>query len=190
MQITELKEKLMTTPETIDLSTIIEIKPYLSHIEKKIVCDNIISASLNQNENGLIICDFYNQKLTTDISIIVNYTNIEISEDEFIEDYNYLCEQGIIKYVLNNMNKDEFNFIEDMVSANINQERKIGNSLESIIAKGINKLTDKLPTDKELKSLSKSLVKDLNKFDWNKIPMLKDMWLTANGKYGSGGDGK
>jgi len=189
MLIQEIKEKLSTL-EIIDLSTIITIKPYLSHVEKKILCDNIINASLDQNEDGLIICNYYNRKLTTNMSIIVNYTNIEINNDEFLEDYDYLCEQGLIKYVLDNMNKEDKLFIEQMVSKNIGQSLKIGNSLESIIAKGLNKIVEKIPDNKELKSLSKSLVKDINKMDWDKVPMLKQMWLTANGKAGSDGVGK
>lgn len=189
MLIQELKEKLTATPEIIDLSTIIEIKPYLSFVEKKIVSESIINGSLEQNEDGLTICNYFNKKLLSDIAFISNFTNIEIGE-EFLEDYDYLCEQGIIKYVLDNINVDDWDFIEGMVNRSIGQEIKISNSLESIITKGINKFTDKLPTDKELKSLSKSLVKDLNKFDWNKIPMLKEMWLTANGKGGSDQSGK
>jgi len=61
---------------------------------------------------------------------------------------------------------------------------QIGNSIESIIASRLDKLIDKLPTDKQLKSLSKSLVKDLNKLDWNQLPLLKEMWETATFKQG------
>lgn len=187
MLISEIKEKLQNG---ISIDLIINIKPHLSHVEKKILCENIINASLDQNEDGLVICDYFNRELTKNIGIIVNYTDIEINNDEFLEDYDTLSEYGIVDYVLNNINKSDRFFIKSMVSKEIEQKVKISNSIESIIAKGLNKITEKLPDNKELKSLSKSLVKDLNKFNWDKVPMLKEMWLTANGKSGSDGVGK
>jgi hypothetical protein len=58
------------------------------------------------------------------------------------------------------------------------------NSFANIIGNKLQQLIDKIPNDKQLKSLSKSLIKDINKLDWDKVPMLKQMWLTANGKSG------
>ncbi|MDD4412005.1 MAG: hypothetical protein PHO58_05915 [Bacilli bacterium] len=194
MLISEIKQRLKSG-EPID--AIIEIKPYLSFVEKKILSENIINGSLDQDENGMFICDFFNRKLVSDIGFISNYTEIEINNEEFLQDYDFLNEQGIVDYVLNNMNKSDRYFIKDMVNKNIRQKIQTSNSIESIaqrgindfkliVEDGINKVVQKLPDDKQLKSLSKSLVKDLNKFDWNKVPMLKEMWLSANGKNKSG----
>ena len=197
MLVSEIKERL-ENGEPID--ALINIKPYLSHVEKKILSENIIKGSLDKNENDLVVCDFFNRELTKNIGIIVNYTDIEINNDEFLEDYDTLSELGIIDYVLNNMNKSDRYFIKDMVSKCIEQEINIGNSIESIAQKGINdlkviieegiaKIVEKLPSDKQIKSLSKTLIKDVNKLDWDKVPMLKQMWETANGKSKSGSDG-
>lgn len=182
MLVQEIKEKLSDS-EIVHLESIINFKSYLPFIEKKLLCDSIVEASLEQNENGLMACDYYNKELSKNIGIIVNFTDIELGE-EFLQDYDILCELEVVDYVLNNMNQSDRCFIENMVDKEIEQRIRIGNSIESIIANKLDKLIDKLPTDKQLKSLSKSLVKDINKLDWDKLPMLKDMWLSANGKSG------
>lgn len=161
----------------------IEIKQYLSFVEKKLLCIDILEDCLIVDENGLLSCDFFKKKLLIDLKLIVNYTDIEFSK-EFMGEYDFLVEQGILDHIIENIPASELDFIDEMISDELDQRIKIGNSLESIIAKGINKIAEKLPTDKEIKSLSKSLVKDLNKFDWDKVPMLRDMWLSANGKSG------
>jgi len=184
MLIQEIKESFKKGKS---ISGIVEIKPYLSYVEKKILCDKIIEESLEQNENGLFLCNFFNKKIAKDISIIVNFTNIEF--EQTIQDYDYLSEQGIVDYVLNNMNQNDKVFIDEMVDKNIEQRIKLFNSIEGILANKMDKLIEKLPNDKQIKSLLKSLVKDLNKFDWDKIPMLKEIWKNANGGLGDG-DGK
>jgi hypothetical protein len=175
MLVQEIKEKL-STPEIIDLSTLITIKPYLSHVEKKILCENIINASLEQNENGLFVCDYYNRELTKNISIIVNYTDININNEEFLEDYDYLCEQGIIDYVLNSMNKNDRFFIKSMVSKNINQKISIENSIESVLAKNLQSLTSKIPDEKSIKKLINDIPKSINKIKPDNMAILKDLF--------------
>jgi len=175
MLVQEIKEKL-STPEIIDLSELITIKPYLSHVEKKILCENIINASLEQNENGLFVCDYYNRELTKNISIIVNYTDININNEEFLEDYDYLCEQGIIDYVLNSMNKNDRFFIKSMVSKNINQKISIENSIESVLAKNLQSLTSKIPDEKSIKKLINDIPKSINKIKPDNMAILKDLF--------------
>ena len=162
----------------------IDIKQYVSYIEKKLLCIDILESCLITDENGLLSCDYFTKKLITDLKLVANYTDLEFT-DEFIEDYDFLCEHGILDYIIKNIPDSELNFIDEMVGCELNQRIKISNSLESIVAKGMNKLIGKIPTDKELKSLSKSLIKDINKMNWDKVPILKEMWLTANGKSGS-----
>jgi len=172
MLISEIKQRLKSG-EPID--AIITIKPYLSHVEKKILCENIINASLDQDENGLVVADYFNRELTKNIGIIVNYTDIEMSE-EFLEDYDFLCEQGIVDYILNNMNKSDRYFIKSMVSKGIEQEIKIGNSIESILAKNLQNLIYKIPDEKFIKKLMNDIPKSINKIKPDNMAILKDLF--------------
>ena len=181
MQISELKTKI---EEGKSIQDLIEVKQYLSIIEKQLIANKIIDSCIAiDDESNLYKIDYFYKKLTTDVSLLVNYTNLEFSEN-LIEDYDYLCENVGIERILNQIPITEVEFILDLVDFELTQIIKLNNSIEGILASKLDKLIEKLPTDKQIKSLSKSLVKDINKLDWDKIPMLKDMWNVANGKSG------
>lgn len=182
MQIEQLKQQIQENKPLIE---IIQITPYLPFAHKQVLCLNVVNSCLEQNDDGLLTCNFFTKKLMQDISILVNYTDFETSEN-LLEDYDILCQDGILELMLNSIDKKEIKFIEEMVDKSIEQTLRLENSIESIVSKGLNKLLDKLPTDKQLKSLSKSLVKDLGKLDINKINELKDMF----GIVGVSGGGK
>ncbi len=186
MQITELKQQIEAGKI---IEELLEVKSYLPLVEKQLIVNKIIDSCIIVDENGLSKIDFFYKYLTTQISLIVNYTSLEFSEN-IIEDFDYLAEYIGIEWIIDKISPIEVCIIQELVDDELDQVVKMNNSIEGILAKGINKITEKLPSDKQLKSLSKSLVKDLNKFDWDKVPMLKEMWLTANGKGGSGKDGK
>lgn len=177
MQIEQIQKQL---EEGNSLKEIIQIIPYLSFAKKKILCDNVLTVSLEYTDDGLLQCDYFTRKLIMDISIIINYTDIEVNQQDILTDYDTLNEIGVVEYVLNNMTRSERFFIEDMISKNIKQRVAIENSIEGILVKGINKLVEKIPTDKQLKSLSKSLLKDFNKLDMSKVAELKDVFNTIN----------
>ena len=186
MLISEIKEKIEAGKSVDDL---LEVKQYLSIIEKNLIVNKIIDSCIVLDEiNGLSKIDYFYKKLTTDVSLLVNYTNVEFSEN-LIEDYDYLCENVGIERILSQIPITEIEFILDLVDCELAQIIKLNNSIEGILANKLDKLIDKLPTDKQIKSLSKSLVKDVNKLDWDKVPMLKEIWMTANSKSGEK-DGK
>lgn len=171
MLVQEIKEKLSGS-EIVHLESIINFKSYLPFIEKKLLCDSIVEASLEQNENGLMVCDYYNKELSKNIGIIVNFTDIELGE-EFLQDYDILCELEVVDYVLNNMNQSDRCFIENMVDKNIEQEMKINNSLENIIANKLDKAIEKLPTNKEIRRIMNDIPKAINKIDPTNLEILK-----------------
>jgi len=186
MLISEIKEQIEAGKSVDDL---LEVKQYLSIIEKNLIVNKIIDSCIVLDEiNGLSKIDYFYKKLTTDVSLLVNYTNVEFSEN-LIEDYDYLCENVGIERILSQIPITEIEFILDLVDCELAQIIKLNNSIEGILASKLDKLIDKLPTDKQIKSLSKSLVKDVNKLDWDKVPMLKEIWMTANSKSGEK-DGK
>jgi hypothetical protein len=161
----------------------IEVKPYISWIEKKILCEQVIDGCMEENTNGIVSCDFSMKQLIKDLKIVSAYSGIEF-EDEVVNDYDFLIQNGILKNIKSRINRDELDFIDEMINCGIKQKIEIDNSLSNIIASKLQVLIERFPTDKQIKSLSKSLVKDINKMDWDKVPMLKQMWETANGKSG------
>ncbi len=183
MNIKELKEKLQNDG-FIDFGEL-HIKTYLPLIHKKILVDNICTDLIEYDENGLAFANEIQKKISISIAVLLNYCNIEILEednmDDVIETLDLLFKTGeyykIEEYIGNDL--DELKWAVETEIENIKLRN---NSLESIVAKGLNKLVEKLPNDKQLKSLSKSVIKDINKLDWDKVPMLKEMWQTANGK--------
>ncbi|MCE5220070.1 MAG: hypothetical protein LLF98_02080 [Clostridium sp.] len=173
MQIYELKTKI---EEGKSIQDLIEVKQYLSIIEKQLIANKIIdSCIVIDDESNLYKIDYFYKKFTSDVSFLVNYTNLEFSEN-LIEDYDYLAENVGIEWILNQIPISEVEFILDLVDFELAQIVKLNNSIEGILANKLDKLIDKLPTDKQIKSLSKSLVKDVNKLDVNKIAELKGMF--------------
>lgn len=179
MQISELK-----TENGEYNGTIIEVKSFISFLEKKILCLNVLENCMDVDDNGMIVCDYFVRKLVKDINIVKQYTNIEISDSDYISDYDFLVQNGILNDILSKIDKDEKTFIDEVIEREIKQRMETVNSFANIIGNKLQQLIDKIPNDKQLKSLSKSLIKDINKLDWDKVPMLKQMWLTANGKSG------
>ena len=189
MQITELKQQIEAGKI---IEELLEVKSYLPLVEKQLIVNKIIDSCIIVDENGLSKIDFFYKYLTTQISLIVNYTSLEFSEN-IIEDFDYLAEYIGIEWIIDKISPIEVCIIQELVDDELDQVVKINNSIESIAQKGINdlkviieegitKIVEKLPNDKQIKSLSKSLIKDVNKLNWDKVPMIKQMWETANGK--------
>ena len=170
MKVNEIKEQL-EQQKTLD--GFIEIKHYLSFIEKKLLCQRIIDGSID-TENNMMICDNYVKKINFDIGIVINYTNIELDEESFIGDYDILCETGTMRYILENMNQDERWFIVDMVDTGIESKLMANNSMEAIANNALGNLIRKIPNDKDLAKLLKAANKEFSKFDISKLKALAE----------------
>ena len=178
MQIQILKERINVLPENQILNMLeilegVEIKLYLSTIEKRIIVDNIINGCIEIDENSIMKVNFFNKKLISDISLITNYTNLIFSDDNSIEDYDFLSQYKILNHIIKHIDSDELDFIYNMVEDELEQQIIIGNSLESVIAKGLNKLIDKIPDEKSMNKLINNLPKVLNKIKPENLEILK-----------------
>jgi len=178
MQIQILKERINELPENqifimTEILEGVEIKSYLSTIEKKVIIDNIINGSIETDDNSIIKINFFNKKLITDISLVTNYTNLIFSDDNSIEDYDFLSQYKILHYIIKNIMYDELDFIYNMIEDELDQQIKIVNSLESVLANGINKLIDKIPDEKSMNKLINNLPKVLNKIKPENLEILK-----------------
>jgi len=185
MQIQELKERINELPENqiLIISEIlegVEIKLYLSTIEKRIIVDNIINGCIEIDENSIMKVNFFNKKLISDISLVTNYTNLIFSDDNSIEDYDFLSQYKILNHIIKHIDSDELDFIYNMVEDELEQQIKIGNSLESVLSKGLNKLVEKIPDEKSMNKLINNLPKSINKIKPENLAVLKGIFNQQN----------
>jgi len=185
MQIQILKERINESPENhiLNMTEIlegVEIKLYLSTIEKRIIVDNIINGCIEIDENSIMKVNFFNKKLISDISLITNYTNLIFSDDNSIDDYDFITQYKILNHIIKHIDSDELEFIYNMVKDELEQQIKIGNSLESVIAKGLNKLIEKIPDEKSMNKLINSIPKNLNKIKPENLAVLKGIFNQQN----------
>ncbi len=177
MLVQEIKEQIEAGKTVDDL---LKVKQYLSIIEKNLIVNKVIDSCITIDEiNGLSKIDYFYKKLTTDVSLLVNYTNIEFSEN-LIEDYDYLCEFIGLEWIIDKISPIEVYIIQELVDEELDQIIKLNNSIEGILASKLDKVIERLPNSKELKSLSKSIIKDINKLDQNKIADLKEIFSNVN----------
>lgn len=170
MLVQEIKEQIETGKPVDDL---LEVKQYLSIIEKNLIVNKIIDSCIVLDEiNGLSKIDYFYKKLTTDILLLVNYTNIEFSEN-LIEDYDYLCENVGIERILNQIPITEVEFILDLVDCELAQIVKLNNSIEGILASKLDKLIEKIPDQKGIKKIMNDIPKQINKIKPENLEILK-----------------
>ena len=181
MKISELKQQI---EEGKNYKDIIEFISYIPFVKKEILCDSIVDGCIKE-ENGMIICDHYMKQLTTDIMLINNYTNLEFNEESYVEEYDYLCENDIVDYVVGKIKKSETYFIQNMVWKEIKNRMKINNTIEGILNRGLNKLADIINNNldpKKLNKLIKTAGKELRDLDFNKLEGLKGIIDVLEGK--------
>lgn len=170
MLISEIKEQIEAGKSVDDL---LEVKQYLSIIEKNLIVNKIIDSCITIDEiNGLSKIDYFYKKLTSDVSLLVNYTNIEFSEN-LIEDYDYLCENVGIERILNQIPITEVEFILDLVDCELIQIIKLNNSIEGILASKLDKLIEKIPDQKGIKKIMNDIPKQINKIKPENLEILK-----------------
>lgn len=172
MQISELKTKI---EEGNSIQDLIEVKQYLSIIEKQLIGSKIIdSCIVIDDESNLYKIDYFYKKFTSDVSFLVNYTNLEFSEN-LIEDYDYLAENVGIEWILNQIPISEVEFILDLVDCELAQIVKLNNSIEGILANRLQALINKVPDEKGIKKLMTEAQKQINKIKPENLEILKGL---------------
>jgi len=191
MKLSEIKNRIDKGEQLKTLD--IKIKLYLPLISKtlivlgykegKEITNGIIDECIDIT-NSIAYVNHFKKNMSIVCAVINWYTDIEIDEIDIADDYtnyDYYITSGLWNYVKGQLGS-EYDVLINLVDKSIDEELRKYNSIESIISNNLNKLIEKIPTDKQLKQLSKSLIKDINKMNWDKIPMLQQMFETAQGK--------
>lgn len=184
-----LKSKLA---EGVNIESIIEIKPYISITIKQILIDSIIKSSTDYDDKtGLTKINYCNLELFKNIYILQAYTNLLLDNENIINEYDYLEQNGIMNLIYECINEDELFMIDKILNKQIEQDLKLSNSIEGIISNNLNLFQSKLddvinmiPTidEKSIDSWMQLASKTISNFDPRKMKMIKNMMDFANGK--------
>lgn len=166
----------------------LEVKKYLSIYTKQLLIegfsdeedniDGIVDRCVIENDNGYFVVDYFRKQIVVDLTLIKHYSNLELDIDNVnvngkeIDIYDYICENGIINEVKEQINYYEYDKFMDLLNETIQNKLNSENSIEANVIKVKNKLfelVDKVNAQldkfnlKELQKVGKSLIKDLNK---------------------------
>lgn len=160
MRTFELIEKYNNN-DRIDIAKAIEAKPYIS-IELKQHMARLVLNNCTEVVNGNIYIDSVDRYILFTIAVIGAHTNLEFDYDEndersVIDDYDDLCESGLLVKIIDTF-KDDYAACQEvlnMITADIMQysmtiEDKIGQFLDGIhgsVDGAIKLLVDKLNLD-------------------------------------------
>jgi len=160
----------------------IKTKNYLSIAHKGVIIDSIVEECLAYDDSGMLKCDFLNKEISINIQLLLNYSNIELDcqEDEFVEYYDFLDSCGFFDYVIESVDDSEIETISDLLECEIMQRLEIENGLGGVINRNLQNLIEKLPNDKQMKSIIKLAKKEINGLDMSKLGTLQELFLNMN----------
>lgn len=166
----------------------LEVKKYLSIYTKQLLIEGfgdeedsivgIVDRCVIENDNGYFVVDYFSKQIVVDLTLIKHYSNLELDIDNVnvngkeIDIYDYICENGIVNEVKEQINYYEYDKFMDLLDETIQNRLNSENSIEANVIKVKNKLfelVDKVNVQldkfnlKELQKVGKSLIKDLNK---------------------------
>ena len=152
----------------------IQIKPYLPIATKRLICEEIAKNSIIE-QDGMKVKDSIAFTIAFDLMIVQFYSNVDIDEH-----YDEACEYGIIDYIKDNMNQNEREFISEHSYYMIQNEINIHNSIAGVINRQLTKFINIIDKNTSPKAM-KSILKEAQKLDLDKIPMIKQLVETLSG---------
>jgi hypothetical protein len=161
----------------------LEIKSYLSLPLKQLIIKNILSICTIEDENtGIKKIDFSLKQFAYEITLVGQYSNLDVNTKNIVKLYDELKEHGIVDTILDKIPESEKEFIANVLDKEIEQKIKLDNSLEVIVANALTKIIDHLPDQKGMEKLIKLLPKQINKIDPEKMSYLSSAINWNNGK--------
>jgi hypothetical protein len=171
IKVTEIIEKVKNYDDS--AFDKIQIKDYLPISTKRLMCEEIAKNSIVE-QDGMKVKDTIAYEIAMDIIIASFYSNVDIDEN-----YDEACEYWIIDFIKKNMNKKELEFIDNHSRLMIKNEIETYNSLTGVLNRNLQKLIDTFDKNTNPKAL-KSIIKEVQKLDLDKLPMIKQLYNTLN----------
>lgn len=181
MNIKELKENLQNIENTASFMDEIPTRNYLPIFTKKYLVNSVCSDVVEFDENGLAYVDEIQKKISISIVTLIHYCDIEMTQDtdednadDIVETLDLLYETGVYNCIEEYIGED-LNELKLAVETEIENIKLRNNSLESIVAKGLSKIVNTLPNDKQIKSIIKTASKEFQKFEPSKMKEIQEM---------------
>ncbi len=152
----------------------IQIKSYLPISTKRLMCEEIAKNSIIE-QDGMKVKDSIAFTIAFDLMIVQFYSNVDIDEH-----YDEACEYGIIDYIKDNMNQNEREFISEHSYYMIQNEINNHNSIAGVITRQLTKFINIIDKNTSPRAM-KSILKEAQKLDLDKMPMIKQLVETLNG---------
>ena len=171
IKVTEIIEKMKNGDESILKE--IKIKSYLPVSTKRLMCEEIAKNSIVE-QDGMKVKDTIAYEIAMDLIIAFFYTNVDIDEN-----YDEACEYKIIDYIKENMNQSERDFISEHSYHIVRNEIDTYNSLAGVINRNLTNFINVIEKNTNPKAI-KSILKEAQKLDLDKMPMIKQLVETLN----------
>jgi len=180
VEVIEDKKDMVSLVDVIKNNAHYTVKSYLPIVQKTALISSIVDLCTKLNEEGMLVVDYCYKHLSMCLTIIISYTNIDISNFGDEEAYDALEEHGVMQEIFNKMNPDEVKFLNDTLEAELKQKEIITNCVEGIINRALNKAVDKLPDAKDVEKITKNILK----FNPDKLKFMVDQNEKWNGTFG------
>ena len=145
-------------------------KKYLPIGIKREICETIKLNALTE-ENGMKFIDYINLQVFTDLSLLQFY--FEQNLDDL--DINQFYADGVIDYMRSLIPSSEIEFIQNNVKNMLHQDIEVYNSLAGVLNRNLENLIAKIPTEKGMQKIIKSIPKVLNSISPENLELLKNI---------------
>ena len=149
------------TNGVMNLKKTLEIKDYVPVMRKYEIAQLVFAASSKVN-NGLIEVDSLKKYLNFTALILSEYTNLEL--DDFITDYDALCEVGLIDKIIGTFEED-YNRSLSVLNNLFTDEIANHNTIESVLAELSQYIADSID------SIAETMKEKIEAFDEGHIDM-------------------
>jgi hypothetical protein len=152
----------------------------------RVMVNNIKTSCLEKGEDGVLKLNSWMKTVALQYNYLVNKTNINLKDGDMFENFDKLRESGILNTILNVTNRvKEYDVILNILNEEIEEELRLNkfelqfnwqkeNSAEAQIKKFLDMILSKVPDEKTIKDLLKSVKKDFKNFDISKLNFLNN----------------
>jgi len=180
-------EQCICKPEILSFNGLdIEVKKYTTDVTKTYIANMITSIYFLEKDEDTSISykDLKNSLMVN--SIISNYTNINLGDSS---NYSSICniaiQTGLYDKLLEIIPTSEITMLKERIEDSIQNKKDeiaLENSVELQLKRFLEMALSKIPTDKGIITMVKTLKKEFNGFKPEKYPIIAEMAKALGGK--------
>lgn len=143
MKINELVAKYEKNPR-INLESELEVKKYINIGAKKKMADAVLSGS-TQIVDGTVKFDTFTRYILFTIAVIEMHTNLEFGvdgENTATDDYDILCESGLLDMIINTFERD-YEMCQEVLKMVVRDMIQNKPTIEEIVSEFFNDIENK-----------------------------------------------